>query len=715
MRNMKNKIYKQKICLLLMFIVCGVLSQGYAVFAVTRTLNVETPTQEEIRAYIEEHTGNSATDTTYSTEPITEAPYAAGALSSETLQYALDALNEIRYIAGIFDEVVLDSTYTAQCQAGTLVNCVNGVMSHTPTQPSDMSVELYNQGYTGMSRSNIGWGYSSLVSAVQHGWMADEDDYNITVLGHRRWCLNPKMGKTGFGKTDLYTAMYSMDSSHTVSQATTVVWPAQNMPIDYFDGSYPWSISSDTAFASDVKVTLTYLDGDSDASNDRIWKFSASSSDGYFNYDQQGYGQSHCLIFRPDDINMYYDNDQYKVQVTEDGVVTLEYTVSFFDLEPIPEDVTLSLAKTYGSMELKNDGFYWSATTITVSDASIDIAKKMNIYSSDDSIAQAMIGTPSNGKATVFIKTNKEGVAQLTFELAKNIKAVYKVTVGDGGNHVHNYVEISVTEATCTKTGLRTFECEGCGVPSTEVIPTKEHSVSDWIVDTEPSYTATGSRHKECTVCHTIVESESIECLLAESGTNTDSSATEVTVEVEDDNYAVDSTSKMKEVTYSGPQDKSVKSVTIPSTIEVDGITYQVTAINENAFIDCKQLKNVKLGKNITKIGKNAFSGCSKLTKVTLSSKLTSIESGAFAKCTSLKSIVIPKSVKKIGSKAFYKCKKLKKITIKTASLKSSTVGSKAFSGIDKKATVKVPKKKANAYKKLLKKKGLPKKATIKK
>lgn len=740
----------RRLKLSVMFVLCvlwGIYSQECSASATTRKLNVETHTQDEIRQYIKEHTGTSVTETTYSAEPITTTPYSAGALSDVTLQSALDALNEIRYIAGLFDEVVLDDTYTAQCQAGTLINAVNGVLSHNPTQPSDMDDDLYQLGYNGTSSSNIGWGYSSLVSAVRRGWMADGDDSNIEVVGHRRWCLNPKMGKTGFGQTGSYTAMYSFDSSHSVSEDMTVVWPAQNMPTDYFDSSYPWSISSDTEFSDDVKVVLTYIDGDSDSANDKTWEFSATSADGYFNNHEGGYGQRHCLIFRPDDITMYYDRDKYKVQVLENGVVTLEYTVNFFDLEPIPDTVTMELSSKYGALSeayIGSSGYYEMAT-ITISDTTIP-AERIVVTSSNTDIARAIVRQNSNGTARLSIRACKAGVAQITLQLTKSIKVVYKVTIGDGDGHVHNNLEVSVHEPTCTQTGLRTFECEGCGVPSTEVISMvahvydagvvtteatcsnegekvltcevckrtkkvslekKEHTAGEWIIDKEASHTEDGSRHKECIVCNAVVESEGIGKLVAGNG---------ATIAIGNDNYSVSSnSSSKKEVIYSGPQNKSVKSVVIPSTIQIGTVTYRVTTISANAFENCKQLKTVKLGKNITKIGKNAFSGCTKLSKVTLSSKLTVIEAGAFTNCTSLKSITIPSSVKKIGAKTFYKCKKLQNITIKTSKLKSSTVGKKAFSGVHKKVKVKVPKKKLNAYKKFLKKKGLPKKATIKK
>lgn len=67
-----------------------------------------------------------------------------------------------------------------------------------------------------------------------------------------------------------------------------------------------------------------------------------------------------------------------------------------------------------------------------------------------------------------------------------------------------------------------------------------------------------------------------------------------------------------------------------------------------------------------------------------------------------------------IAQKAFNKCKNLKKITIKTTKLTKKSVGKQAFKGIHKKATIKVPKAKQKAYKKILKARGAGKKVKIK-
>lgn len=168
------------------------------------------------------------------------------------------------------------------------------------------------------------------------------------------------------------------------------------------------------------------------------------------------------------------------------------------------------------------------------------------------------------------------------------------------------------------------------------------------------------------------------------------------------------------EAEYTGPTAKA-KTATIPDAVTIGGVTYKITSIASNAFKNNTALSKAKIGNNIVTIGTNAFSGCKKLKSVTMGKNVTTIKDKAFYKCVALTKLTIPAKVKKIGKQAFYGCKKLKTITIKTTKLTSKNVGSKAFTGIHKKPRVKVPKKSLKAYKKFLKKKGMPRKARIKK
>jgi len=174
-----------------------------------------------------------------------------------------------------------------------------------------------------------------------------------------------------------------------------------------------------------------------------------------------------------------------------------------------------------------------------------------------------------------------------------------------------------------------------------------------------------------------------------------------------------------KEVTFVKPTKKTYTKVTVPKTVKYEGVTYKVTAIANNACKSNKKLKTVVIGDNVKTIGTKAFYGCTKLTKVTIGKNVTTVGNSAFQSCSALKSITIPSKVSKIGSKAFYGCKKLVKMTIKTSKLTEKKVGSKAFTKMGssnyKKVTVKVPKKKVSAYKKIFKKKGLSSKAKVSK
>lgn len=117
-------------------------------------------------------------------------------------------------------------------------------------------------------------------------------------------------------------------------------------------------------------------------------------------------------------------------------------------------------------------------------------------------------------------------------------------------------------------------------------------------------------------------------------------------------------------VSVYAPTKKTLTSVTVPATVKINGYTFQVTAIGNNAFSGCTKLKSVKIGSKVTSIGKQAFNGCKALTSMTIS----------------------------------------------TNALK--TVGSSALKGISAKAVIKVPAAKLSAYQKLLKGKG--QKASVK-
>lgn len=232
-------------------------------------------------------------------------------------------------------------------------------------------------------------------------------------------------------------------------------------------------------------------------------------------------------------------------------------------------------------------------------------------------------------------------------------------------------------------------------VKYTSILGHEEHTWDNGKVTKQPTKTADGEKTYTCTECGA-TKTEKIPAI-GSSEPSTDPSTPKVGTKFKDAAgkaiYKVTSANKTNPtVEFIAPVNKKAKSVTIPATIKVNGITYKVTSITKNAFKNNKKLTKVTIGKNVTTIGDRAF-----------------------YKCTSLKKITIPSKVSKIGKQAFYGCKKLKNITIKTTKLNGKKVGKQAFKKIHAKVTIKVPKSKLKAYKKMLKAKGVGAKVKIKK
>ncbi len=107
--------------------------------------------------------------------------------------------------------------------------------------------------------------------------------------------------------------------------------------------------------------------------------------------------------------------------------------------------------------------------------------------------------------------------------------------------------------------------------------------------------------------------------------------------------------------------------VSIPATVTHDGVTYMVTAIDDNAFRDCPGLTSVSIGAYVTSIGNDAFMDCKSLTSVTLGDYVISLGSGAFDGCTSLATVKMGSGLARIGENAFSGCGELTDIYCKAA------------------------------------------------
>ena len=174
-------------------------------------------------------------------------------------------------------------------------------------------------------------------------------------------------------------------------------------------------------------------------------------------------------------------------------------------------------------------------------------------------------------------------------------------------------------------------------------------------------------------------------------------------------------------VEVSGLADNTVTALTIPETVENEGVTYSVTAIGDQAFrwakvvtatlpasidtlrhgafngsdlvsinlneglryigdnaLACKNLTAIDIPGSVEEIGGSAFFAASALSQVTMHDGLKKIGKSAFYN-SGLTSVVIPATVDTIAGTAFLYCRKLASVTINEGALKY--IGDGAFNG----------------------------------
>ena len=102
--------------------------------------------------------------------------------------------------------------------------------------------------------------------------------------------------------------------------------------------------------------------------------------------------------------------------------------------------------------------------------------------------------------------------------------------------------------------------------------------------------------------------------------------------------------------------------IIIPSTVEYNGNTYTVTALNDYAFEFC-DLTGLQLPNTITTIGNCAFYA-SHIPNFTIPSSVTSIGDGAFSHFMDFSTLTIPESITSIADAAFGWCEELTSVSL---------------------------------------------------
>ncbi|MDR2516062.1 MAG: CAP domain-containing protein [Spirochaetaceae bacterium] len=283
-------------------------------------------------------------------QPNIGSPYRAGRLTPEFLQNGLNTVNFIRYLAGLSENTIMTDELNDIGQHGAVLLAKVGHLTHTPSKPADMDQAFYRIGYQSTTSANIhqSMGTTMNLSEAVKGWCDDSDESNIDRLGHRRWILNPALGKIGFGyastgsgqSINSFAAIQVFDKSNTSGpNPDYVLWPNQGyFPSSFFETTQAWSVSLNPDIFNlsrcNPTVKLTCIN------DGKEWVFTGrdkNKTGKYFNIERTGFGMPYCIIFRPDGMPVFLRGKKFKVEIG--GLVDkagqaqqLVYEVEFFSL-----------------------------------------------------------------------------------------------------------------------------------------------------------------------------------------------------------------------------------------------------------------------------------------------------------------------------------------------------------------------------------------------
>lgn len=97
----------------------------------------------------------------------------------------------------------------------------------------------------------------------------------------------------------------------------------------------------------------------------------------------------------------------------------------------------------------------------------------------------------------------------------------------------------------------------------------------------------------------------------------------------------------------------------IPSQVEYNGKTLRVVKIDDWAFTGCN-ITSIQLSEGLQEIGQNAFSDCKSLKEIVIPNSISTIANFAFLNCENLNIVNLPNTLIYLGISSFGNCSKLK-------------------------------------------------------
>lgn len=211
----------------------------------------------------------------------------------------------------------------------------------------------------------------------------------------------------------------------------------------------------------------------------------------------------------------------------------------------------------------------------------------------------------------------------------------------------HNTEIVGAKAPSCTSEGYTGDEvCKDCHatIKKGHKLDKTAHQWSTWKTTTNPSYASEGEQTRQCSQCHQTETRKLNKLPLPKAGTK---------YTVGGNQYTVLKAGLTVRFSKANPK---AKTVTIPNTITVDGISYKVTEVGANAFKNNKKVKKVTIGANVVKIANKSFNKCPSLRNVIIKTTLLTKKTASkkcFSKVHKKMIIKVPKKVKKTYVKIF--------------------------------------------------------------